>query len=246
MAIDKRMHKIERKLEDRVFDVNTLAIIHKLIKQGHLDRMGGPISVGKEANVYSAWKKGEGENEGKETPVALKIYRIETSSFHNMLPYIQGDPRFQIKKDKFAIVQTWAKKEFQNLKRAYRAGVPCPRPIAVYKNVLVMSFIGDEHAAPELRNCIPEDILPVFSETVRALHLLYRSAGLVHGDMSEFNILIHNDKPVLIDFGQAVLSDHVRASELLERDCEVLAKFFSKHGAKTTGEDLRKAIVSEA
>jgi RIO kinase 1 len=238
MSIDKRTHKIERKLEDGVFDVNTLAVIHKLIKQGHLDKLGGSIAVGKEANVYRGYLG--------EEKLAIKIYRIETSSFHKMLPYIEGDPRFDVKQAKYDIIQTWAKKEFQNLKRAYKAGVPCPKPIAVLKNVLVMSFIGGETPALEIRNNIPENIEEVYSEITKSLNKLYHGAELVHGDMSEFNILMHENKPVLIDFGQGVLTHHIRAEELMNRDCEVLARFFSKHGVETTDLELKKAITSEA
>ncbi|MFH1450446.1 MAG: serine protein kinase RIO [archaeon] len=236
MAIDKRTHKIERKLEDGVFDANTFAVIHKLMKQGHLDKLGGPIAVGKEANVYRAYLG--------ETNLAVKIYRLETSSFHKMMPYIQGDPRFDVKQAKYNIVQTWAKKEFQNLKRAAKANVPCPQPIAVLKNVLVMSFIGNEHPAPELRNYAPVDMPAVYAGTIDALKKLYTGGELVHGDMSEFNILIHNEAPVLIDFGQGVLKSHMRAEELMNRDCEVLARFFRKKGIETSDSEIKKAITS--
>lgn len=237
MAIDKRTKKIERKIEDRVFDVGTMSVLHKLMSQGHLDKLGGPIAVGKEANVYRAYLG--------ETPLAVKIYRIETSSFRNMMPYLEGDPRFDVKHAKYDIVQTWARKEFQNLTRAFKAKVPCPKPIVVRKNVLVMSFIGDECPAPELHDYVPENLKLVYSKTVNALKMLYKTAGLVHGDMSEFNILIKDEKPVLIDFGQAMLKQHMRAEELLNRDCEVLAKFFKKHGVETSDSKIRKAITSE-
>jgi len=235
MAIDKRTHKIERKLEDRVFDVGTMNVLHKLMGQGHFDRMGGPIAVGKEANVYRVYLKDESR--------VVKIYRIETSSFKNMMPYIQGDPRFDVKHAKYDLVQTWARKEFQNLTRAFKAKVPCPKPIVVRKNVLVMSFIGNEQPAPELHDYIPENLKLVYAKTVKALHLLYKTAGLVHGDMSEFNILIKGEKPVLIDFGQAMLKQHVRAEELMNRDCEVLARFFRKHGVETSDAKIKKAIM---
>jgi len=237
MAIDKRTKKIERKLEDRVFDVSIMNVLHKLMRQGHFDKLGGPIAVGKEANVYRAYLG--------ETPLAVKIYRIETSSFHKMMPYLEGDPRFDVKHAKYDIVQTWAKKEFQNLKRAFKAGVPCPKPIAVLKNVLIMSFIGDEQPAPELHDYIPEDIQSVYKGVVTSLHTLYKNAGLVHSDISEFNILIKDDKPILIDLGQSMLKEHFRAEELLNRDCEVLARFFKKHGVETDELKIKKAITHE-
>jgi|TARA_Y100000034_G_scaffold19243_1_gene21572 RIO kinase 1 len=235
MAIDKRTKKIERKLEDGVFDANTMDVLHKLMRQGHIDKLGGPIAVGKEANVYRAYL-------GEEKR-AVKIYRIETSSFRKMMPYLEGDPRFDVRQAKYDIILVWAKKEFQNLKRAYKAGVPCPKPIAVHKNVLVMGFIGDEEPAPELKDYVPEDIQSVYKGVVDSLHTLYQTAGLVHGDMSEFNILLKDDKPVLIDFGQSMLKEHIRGEELLNRDCGVLAKFFNKHGVETSDLEIKKAIT---
>ncbi|MDP7282496.1 MAG: serine protein kinase RIO [Candidatus Undinarchaeales archaeon] len=235
MAIDKRTKKIERKLEDGVFDVNTMNVLHKLMRQGHLDKIGGPIAVGKEANVYRAYLG--------EEKLAVKIYRIETSSFKKMMPYLEGDPRFDVRQAKYDLILVWAKKEFQNLKRAFKASVPCPKPIAVMKNVLVMSFIGNEQPASELHDYIPEDLQTVYNGVVDALHNLYKSAGLVHGDMSEFNILIKDEKPVLIDFGQSMLKEHFRGEELLNRDCEVLARFFKKHGIEIDDLKIKNAIT---
>lgn len=267
MAIDKRTKKIERKLEDQVFDVATMSVLHKLMCQEHITEVGGAIAKGKEANVYRA-KCGEEER-------VVKIYRIETSSFKNMLPYLQGDPRFQVRQDKYSIIMAWAKKEFQNLKRAYKAGVSVPRPYAVMKNVLVMEYIGDELGpAPEMRMHLPENLQEFYNEVIKNYKKLYQDAQLVHGDASEFNVLVQaktpsvqtgasttqgkttiqgntsettpsseNVKPVLIDFGQAVLSDHPRALELLDRDCEVLAKFFKKQGIETSAEIIKADIT---
>lgn len=239
MAVEKRRKKIEYKIENQVFDVQTLSALHKLMRSKFFDSIGGTIAIGKEANVFLAHLENE--------PLVLKIYRIETSSFKNMLPYIEGDPRFHIKKDKRNIIYTWAKKEFANLKRAYKAGVSVPLPRLVLKNVLVMDMIEfDEKPAPMLKNVSmdEETARDVFSSIVENMKKLYK-AGLVHADLSEFNILMQNIKPVLIDFGQAVVLEHPNAEKFLQRDAEKINSFFRKFGIKTSAENILKQVCSK-
>jgi len=231
--------KHERKIEQQVFDESTMVTLHKLISRKFIDEVGGPIAIGKESNVFKAFHN--------EEPRVLKIYRIETSSFQNMLPYLLGDPRFSHRQEKHEVIQTWVRKEFQNLKRAYRAGVSVPKPITVMKNVLVMEYIGNaEKAAPRLKNYYSENIRDIYEKVVHNYRLLYKEAELVHADASEFNILItQKEEPVLIDFGQAVLDIHPKAMEFFDRDCHVLSKFFKKHGIRTSEHDIKNAIFRE-
>jgi len=125
------------KVEQSVFDDATLAALYKLVQDGYVDAFGGPLSTGKEANVYLA--------QVDDREVAVKIYRINASNFTQMRDYLEGDPRFEglggKKKD---VVPAWTKKELANLRRAQAAGVRVPEPIATERNVLVMEYIGTE------------------------------------------------------------------------------------------------------
>ncbi|WP_313693655.1 serine/threonine-protein kinase Rio1 [Halorarum halobium] len=226
------------KIEASVFDDATLAAVYKLVQDGHIGAFGGPISTGKEANVYEALG-----DDGEE--LAVKVYRIGTSNFRHMREYLEGDPRFEgIGSDKKKVVLAWVRKEFANLRRAKAAGVRVPDPIAVQRNVLVMDLVG--HADDRARRLSevdvenPETAYEVVREYMRRLY----SAGLVHGDLSEYNMIIHEGELVVIDLGQAVTVHHPNAREFLERDCENVAAFFSRQGMAVTGAELQEYVTA--
>ena len=229
------------KVEQSVFDDATFAAIYKLVQDGHIDAFGGPISTGKEANVYEAL----GSDDGAERDVAVKIYRINASNFRQMREYLEGDPRFEgIGSDKKQVVLAWTQKEFANLSRARQAGVRVPEPIAVERNVLVMELVGlvEERARrlAEVDVENPETAYEVVSEYMRRLH----AAGLVHGDLSEYNMIIHEGELVVIDLGQAVTVHHPNAEEFLRRDCRNVAAFFGRQGLDVTADDLFEFVTS--
>jgi RIO kinase 1 len=236
----KRLKNTEQfKVEASVFDDATYAAIYKLVQDGHIEAFGGPLSTGKEAAVYTAL--------GPEGTVAVKIYRINASDFRQMRSYLDGDPRFEgIGSDKGKVVRAWVRKESANLSRARQAGVRVPEPIAVERNVLVMEFVGDDagrgRRLAEVTIENPETAFGVVREYVRRLY----DAGLVHGDLSEYNLVVHDGELVVIDLGQAVTVHHPNAGEFLERDCRNVADFFSGLGVDVTGEDLLAYVKREA
>ncbi|WP_049937533.1 serine/threonine-protein kinase Rio1 [Haloplanus natans] len=226
------------KVEQSVFDDATFAAIYKLVQDGYIDAFGGPISTGKEANVYEALGADDRD-------VAVKIYRINASNFQQMREYLEGDPRFEgIGSDKKKIVLAWTKKEFANLRRARQAGVRVPEPIAVERNVLVMELVGlVEERARRLAEVTvenPETAFEVVREYMRRLY----GAGLVHGDLSEYNLIIHDGELVVIDLGQAVTVHHPNADDFLERDCRNVASFFSRQGLDVDSGDLRSFVTA--
>ena len=220
------------KVEQSVFDDATFAAIYKLVQDGYIEAFGGPISTGKEANVYEALGSDD-------TDVAVKIYRINASNFRQMRSYLEGDPRFQgIGNDKGKIVLAWVRKEYANLERARKAGVRVPDPIAVERNVLVMELVGlvEERARrlSEVNVENPETAYEVVREYMRRLY----GAGLIHGDLSEYNLIIHEGELVVIDLGQAVTIHHPNADEFLRRDCTNVASFFTRQGLDVDDDDL--------
>ena len=219
------------KVEASVFDDATYGALYKLVQDGHIDAFGGPISTGKEANVYTALS---GDHE-----VAVKVYRINASDFTDMRGYLDGDPRFEgIGSDKKKVVTAWVRKESSNLKRARRAGVRTPEPIAVERNVLVMEYLGTEKGRAKRLSEVhienPDTAYEVVTEYLRRLY----DAGLVHGDLSEYNVVFHEGQLYIIDLGQAVTIHHPNADEFLERDCRNVANFFARQGVETTPEEL--------
>ncbi len=209
-----------RKIESGVFDEYTKKTIYKLQNKGYFDTLDFPISTGKEADVYRGTTRDEEH-------VAVKIYRIETSNFKDMKKYLAFDPRFdEVRNNKRGIVKQWCKKEYKNLRDANEAGVRCPKPIKAINNVLVMEYIGREDGspAPLLKDVEVEKPKKVIKKIEEYIDTLYDEAELIHSDLSEFNILIQDQEPVLIDMGQAVSTKHPQAEEFLERDRDNLEK----------------------
>lgn len=205
-----------------VFDQHTFRNLHKLSGQGYFEELKSPIAIGKESNVFSAT---HGSHD-----VIVKIYRLETCDFNRMYNYIRLDPRYSsLKKKKREIIFAWAQREYRNLLKARKA-VRVPTPIACVDNIIVMDMIGDP--APKLKDVYPDNPEEFFKKIklyMKRLHL----AGLVHGDLSQFNILNLDDNPVFIDFSQSGPTNCTNARELLERDVRNLCNFFKKHGITT-------------
>lgn len=226
------------KLDDSAFDDATYAAIYKLVQDGHVSAIGRPISTGKEANVYEA------EADGGERDVAMKVYRVNASSFRQMRDYLEGDPRFDgLRGDKKAVVLAWTRKEYANLKRAQAAGVPVPNPIAVQRNVLVMELLGEEDdAAPTLHDVHLENPETAYDVVREYMRRLFR-AGLVHGDLSEYNLLVWEGEIFVIDVGQAVTVHHGNADDFLQRDCRNVANFFARQGVDADANDLYEYVT---
>jgi len=231
-------HPEERtKTYKAVFDNFTNTTILKLISKGALDGLEGPISIGKEANVFSAQAHGE--------RVAVKIYRMANCDFNRMYDYIKADPRFpDLDKNRRKVILMWARREYRNLLKAREAGVRVPTPRAVLNNVLVMEFIGDETPAQRLKDSWPEKPKEFFDTIVKHMQKLY-AADLVHTDLSPFNILNHHQEPVLIDLSQATILDNPNAQEYLTRDVKNICAFFRKYGLDIDEDDVIKRITGK-
>lgn len=226
----KRIKKIDqsrkRAVIESVFDERTVFLLNKLLINGPLERIEGIISAGKEANIYLAY-----DHNGKE--VAVKIYKIDSNTSKWMRDYIIGDPRFKkIPRNVTKIIFLWASKEFKNLQRAYKAGLRVPKPMYIKNNVLLMEYIGfGPIPAPLLKDIKdPINLHELFNDILHFIKILYQKANLVHGDLSEFNILYHNQRPVVIDISQAVSTQHPKAEVYLTRDIKNIFNYFEKQG----------------
>ncbi len=231
-----------------VFDASTSKVIFDLMAKHIIEGLEAPIKIGKESNVFSALKKKKKRIER----VAVKIYRVMTCDFRRMNKYLTIDPRFIVRKSRKATVSAWAKREFTNLNKAYKAGVVCPKPIAVKENVLVMEFIGSKYGkmptpAPLLKDVLPNNMKQFFLLLAEQTAILFQKAKLVHGDLSEFNIMNYKEKPIIIDLSHALpvsfATLHYR--EFLQRDINNLARFFTKHGLNINKQALYNYIVGK-
>ena len=232
--IGKKFVKLEEgEVLEEVFDKPTLMTLYRLMNKGVIEHLFGVVKSGKEAKIY----RGITPN-GEE--LAVKIYLTVSAEFRKgMLPYIEGDIRFShVKRDTRSLIYAWAVKEFRNLKKAWEIGVRVPKPYAVENNVLVMEFIGKEGIpAPLLKDVEPSNPQKIYRKLLDYIKTLYRDVELVHGDLSEYNIMVLDDEPVIFDMSQAVLLSHPMADQLLKRDILNLNRFFKKLGVKTKPEN---------
>ena len=219
-----------------VFDAFTNRTLFKLQSQGVFDELVSPIFVGKESNVFSAVK-------GK-TKVIVKIYLMQNCNFNKMYDYIRKDTRYLFMKNhKRDIILAWTQREYKNLIKADRSGARVPKALGWKNHIVVEEFIGDETPAPPLKDQYPEDPKKFFDDIIKQMKKMY-AAGLIHGDLSSFNILNYKEKAVIIDFSQGTLTKTPNSEELLERDIKNIVRFFGKLGVKTDAEDVLKKIVA--
>lgn len=224
----RQKDKADRATVEQVLDPRTRMIIFKLLSQGVISEINGCISTGKEANVYHATKP-----DG--THLAIKVYKTSILVFKDRDKYVSGEYRFRngyCKSNPRKMVRTWAEKEFRNLNRIYQAGIPCPEPLILKGHVLVMTFLGEDGwPAPRLKDAefSSNKACEMYLGMVRRLHTLYNTCKLVHGDLSEYNLLYHGSDSYWIDVSQSVEHDHPHALEFLRKDCMNVNLFFMKH-----------------
>ncbi|MDO8634163.1 MAG: serine protein kinase RIO [archaeon] len=229
-----------KKIFDKVFDNQSILTLHSLAKKGFFETVEFVVSTGKEAHVFRAVDVSENFR-------AVKIYKIETSTFRNLAKYLEGDRRFKdVKHSKKDIVFAWAKKEFRNLSLCREAKASAPMPTAVKNNVLVMEFIGEngiacrtlkEHGEHDTKTL--EDY---YRQTVEFIARILYLKELVHADLSEYNILVKGKKLVFIDIGQGVLTTHPSAEEFFKRDVKNITEYFTRQGLEKSFEDAIKDI----
>ena len=209
--------------------------LRPLVEDGIIDEVLRPLMSGKEADVFVV-------RCGSKTRCA-KIYKDAVKrSFKKAAQYTEGRKvrnsrraRAMEKGSKFGRKQqeeTWQNAEVDALYRLERAGVRVPTPYGCFDGVLLMELITDEDGdvAPRLDDVgmseeqALEDHALVMQYVVRML-----CAGLVHGDLSEFNVLVDEDGPVIIDLPQAVdAAANNNAQAMLTRDVNKMTDYYSQ------------------
>ncbi len=208
--------------------------LQQLLDEGIIDEVYQQLKTGKEAEVWLVSHRGE--------PVAAKLYKArEFRSFKNDAGYLEGrqvrNTRTQRAMDrgtafgKQAAEEAWKSAEADALYALHAAGVRVPKPVLFYEGVLLMEVIGDHEGrvAPRLVDAglTAEQALPLYLQ-LRGEVIKMLAADYIHGDLSEFNILLGVNGPVIIDFPQTVAAARNSRSEpFFRRDLGNLVRFFS-------------------
>ena len=211
--------------------------LNALVKAGILESLGKPLGVGKESDVYDALTQ-SGER------VAVKFHRLGRISFRQTrrLRGYLFDRRHAswLYQSRLA-----AEREMEALKLVYPCGVSVPKPIGHNRHVVVMGIIEGEclYRITELPS--PEETLDEILENVRKAYI---GAGVIHGDLSEFNVIINPDWHILIiDWPQYARTSHPNADMLLKRDIWNILKFFKrKFGISRSLEETIKYVRGSA
>ncbi|CAB1096570.1 unnamed protein product [Ectocarpus sp. CCAP 1310/34] len=221
----------DRATVEQVMDPRTRMILFKLLNHGFFRQIDGCLSTGKEANVYYAVG-----GEGKE--YAIKVYKTSILVFKDRDKYVSGEYRYRhgyCRSNPRKMVKVWAEKEMRNLKRLVAAGIPSPAPVLIKNNVLVMDFLGKAGwPAPRLRDVQlgPKKMKDAYIQCVIGMRNMYQKCRLVHGDLSEYNLLYMEGLLIFIDVSQSMENDHPRAMDFLRMDCRNVTAFFKKKGAQ--------------
>lgn len=231
-----------RKNVENVLNRETMEALYDLSDAGHFDLLHGFVKDGKESKVAVAEREGPGGTEY----IAVKIYVVEASNYHDMEQYLRGDPRFDdTGRDRRSVVFSWCRKEYRNLEIARGLNIPAPEPRAAEKNVLLMEFLGEDfRPAPRLQDVDLENPGTALDRVVEYMRRLWQDGNLVHGDLSPFNVLLWKERLNFIDFSQAVLESHPRSRDLLDRDVHNVAEHFRRaYGMDVDGDDIRDRIL---
>ena len=183
------------KVFSHVFDEETLRNVNKLQGDGYISNLLGPIGTGKESYVFYS-------RDFHDRIVAVKIHRHNIDAFKSIPAYI----RLRGRKSGGFIKQIndWTRFEYNFLSKAYNLGINTPEPIRCYENIIVMQFLGRDENPAEL--AIKDSDFNIERWYVLLTNFIVSMAknGIIHGDLSPYNILNYNGEPFIIDFSQAL------------------------------------------
>lgn len=223
--------------------------LQPLVDDGLIDTVVRQLMSGKEAMVFVVRR-------GDET-LCAKVYKeADKRSFRQAVDYTENrktknsrQARAMAKGSRFgraAQEQAWQSAEVDALRRLAAAGVRVPKPWQFHEGVLLMELVADAegNAAPRLNDVeLTPELATQFHHRLIGEVVRMLSAGIIHGDLSEFNILVDADGPVIIDLPQAVdAAGNNHAPRMLVRDVDNLRRFFGRIAPELLATDFGKEI----
>lgn len=222
-----------------------------------IDTDHGPLKTGKEADVHLLER--HDPDSGVTSLLAAKRYRDgDHRLFHRDAGYLEGrrvrksrETRAMANRTglgRALIAQQWAATEFATLGRLWTAGIPVPYPVQLAGTEVLMELIGSGATpAPRLAEVDLDtaDLQPLWEQCIDVLCAV-GAIGYTHGDLSAFNVLVHDGQIVLIDLPQIVdIVINPQGRQFLGRDCRNLATWFERRGVDADAEHL-EALVLDA
>ncbi len=220
-----------------------------LVEEGLVDEVLGQLMSGKEATVYIV-RCGEHIR-------CAKVYKeANQRSFRKATSYQEGrkvknsrQARAMEKGSRYGRQmqeEVWQNAEVDALYRLAAAGVRVPQPYICFEGVLLMDLVvdADGHAAPRLNDvALSEEVALEFHAILVNQVVRMLCAGIIHGDLSEYNILVDENGPVIIDLPQAIdAAANSTAAEMLERDVNNLRSYFSTFAPSLKNSQYGKEI----
>ena len=223
--------------------------IEPLVEDGLVDKVVRQLKSGKEATVYVVQC-------GDEIRCAKVYKEANQRGFHQAVHYTKGrkvknsrQARAMEKGSRYGRKEqesAWQHAEVDALHKLAAAGVRVPHPYGFYDGVLLMELLADANGEPAPRL----NDLQLTATQAQEFHallikqvVLMLCAGIVHGDLSEFNILVDSTGPVIIDLPQAVdAAANNNASRMLQRDVENLANYFGQFAPELQATEYGKEI----
>ncbi|WP_350350922.1 RIO1 family regulatory kinase/ATPase [Microbacterium sp. A8/3-1] len=225
---------------------------------GALDTELGILKTGKEADVFLL-ERAVPDDPAQRTILAAKRYRsAEHSSFHRSAVYTEGrstrntrDTRALAKKSSHGrevAAAQWSFAEFEALCRMWELGAPVPYPVQVNGTEVLMEFLGDAHgtAAPRLAQVRSDRAeLAGFYDQVVEIMRVFAAAGFAHGDLSAYNLLVHDGRVRVIDLPQIVdIIANPQGLDLLHRDCVNICDWFTRRRVERDPEELFAELLA--
>jgi RIO kinase 1 len=223
-----------------------------------VDHELGVLKTGKEADVFLVRRAVPGTD--RSCLLAAKRYRDATHrQFHRDTGYLEGRRTRESRVNRAvanrsgfgraAIAGQWANAEFNALVQLYNARVPVPYPVQIVGTEVLLEFIGDADGtgAPRLAETRPgpAELASLWDQLVAATTSL-ASAGFAHGDLSPYNLLVHQGRLVMIDLPQVVdVVSHPNGRGFLDRDAKNVATWFARAGHPDADPDALARLLAE-